>query len=233
MKEYANIAVAIPTYNESLNIGRLILAISEKYPLLKIFVVDDNSPDKTGDAVLKIKGENKIPVSLIKRKRKEGLAGAFIEAFRHIQKDKNITHIITMDADFSHDPADIEKIIEQRNKADLIIGSRYMKGAKNNVSLTRRIASYFGNFYVRFLTGIHVRDTTTGFVLYGRKAIDTILQTKIKSKHYGCQIEFKHRAKSEGLRLKEVPIHFEKRKQGYSKLSLSVWIENILIPWYL
>jgi len=227
------IAVAIPTFNEKDNIARLIKEILDlKIDQLEIIVIDDNSPDKTGDIVFEI-AQNDSKIHLIRRPRKLGLGTAYIQAFKYALEN-GIEIIFEMDADFSHDPKDIPFFLEKIKKYDLVIGSRYLKGINIvNWPLHRLLLSMFANKYVKFITEMKLTDSTSGFKCFRRKVIESFNLDSIKSNGYSFQIEMNYKAYKKGFSIGEIPIIFIDRNSGKSKLSKNIIIEAILIVWKL
>lgn len=223
-------AIIIPTYNEKENIETLINKIKKIYPGILVVVVDDNSPDGTAGSVRMLAKKYK-KITLIRRWKKIGLASAYQHAFYEILKDENILFIATMDADLSHDPMDLIKLLAASAENSVIVGSRYVKGGRiENWTIKRRLLSKYGNLYARIITGIPVNDMTAGFVVYFHEILRSILKTDIKSEGYAFQIEMKYRAhRAEGL-VKEVPITFRERENGVSKLSKKIILEGIITP---
>jgi len=227
------IAVAIPTFNEKDNIAKLIKEILDlKIEQLEIIVIDDNSPDKTGDIVFEI-AQNDSRIHLIRRPGKLGLGTAYIQAFKYALEN-GMEIIFEMDADFSHDPKDIPFFLEKIGKYDLVIGSRYLKGISIvNWPLRRLLLSIFANKYVKFITGMKLTDSTSGFKCFRRKVIESFNLDSIKSNGYSFQIEMNYKAYKKGFSIGEIPIIFIDRNSGKSKLSKKIIIEAILIVWKL
>jgi len=219
------ILVVIPTYNERENIARMIPAIREHLPGAHVMIVDDHSPDGTAGLVKELQKEDPS-LFLIEREGKLGLGTAYIAAFRWAL-ERDYEYIFEMDADFSHNPADLPRLLEAcQNGTDLAIGSRYVTGVNVvNWPLGRIFISMGASIYVRLITGLPVRDTTAGFVCYRRKVLETIRLDRIKSKGYGFQIEMKFWAWKNGFRLKEIPIIFKDRQIGSSKMSGGIFNE--------
>ncbi len=219
--------VIIPTYNEKQNIPRMIPAIREHLPGAHIMIVDDHSPDGTADLIRNLQtGDSGL--FLIERSGKLGLGTAYITAFRWAL-ERDYEYIFEMDADFSHDPADLPRLFEECQQGnDLVVGSRYISGVNVvNWPLNRIFISMGASIYVRLITGIPVKDTTAGFVCYRRKVLEKIRLDKIKSKGYGFQIEMKFWAWKNGFRLKEIPIIFKDRTVGVSKMSGGIFNEAL------
>ncbi|HUS85972.1 MAG TPA: polyprenol monophosphomannose synthase [Bacteroidales bacterium] len=219
--------VIIPTYNEKENIESIINAISELEIGFDILVVDDNSPDMTGDIVEGLT-ENLGNLHLIQREGKLGLGTAYITGFKWaIEKGYDI--ICEMDADFSHDPADLTRLHKAcMNGADLAIGSRYIAGVNVvNWPLGRVLISYAASIYVRIVTGLKVKDTTAGFKAYRRIVLETIDLDKVRSVGYAFQIEMKFTAWRFGFKIVEIPIVFTDRRFGTSKMSGGIFNEAL------
>ena len=227
------VAITIPTYNEVENIQKLIPAIKQIHPTIRIFVIDDNSPDGTADVVRQLKQD--FPgVDLFSRPCKQGLAAAYLDAFEKVLADPAVQCVVTMDGDLSHRPQDLGRLLAGLSTADLVVGSRYVRGgAIENWNLWRRALSRYGNVYARWVTGIPVRDLTGGFVIYRRHVLEKILHHRVMSRDYAFQIEMKYLAHQDGARIVEVPITFCDRGGGVSKLERGVVWEGILRPWHL
>jgi dolichol-phosphate mannosyltransferase len=217
--------VVIPTYNEFSLIQPLVEKILQLHPDFDILVVDDNSPDGTGDVVERL-GRRLSNVSLLKRPRKAGLGTAYIEGFRYVMS-RNVRYdrVIEMDADFSHEPEYISALLDATSERVVSIGSRYIPGGKIvDWRVDRRFISYAANVYVGFLLGFHVRDWTSGFRCFSREAVAMILSDHISSKGYLFQIEVLSRLCRNGYSIREVPIVFSERKIGNTKLGFKeVW----------
>lgn len=231
---YEKSAVVIPTYNEKDCIETLLATVRTKYPALRIVVVDDNSPDGTGNMVDSL-ARRFGGITLISRPKKRGIASAYTAAFTEILKSRSIEYLLTMDADFSHNPDDIPRLLAALEKGnDLAIGSRYVKnGRTENWGLWRRVLSICGNLYARIIAGVPMKDLTTGFVAYRRRIIEHILAKGIRHQGYVCQVEMKFLAHKIGAKLAEVPIIFRERERGTSKMSGAIIAEGIAAPWRL
>lgn len=221
--------VIIPTYNEKENIGQMIETVLSFPEGFHILIVDDNSPDKTSEIVTAY--HNKYPerVFLIERLGKLGLGTAYITGFNWALT-QGYDYIFEMDADFSHDPADLPRLLDacKNDGADLAIGSRYISGVNVvNWPIGRILMSYCASWYVRFVTWMPVRDTTAGFKCYKRKVLETINLNKISFKGYAFQIEMKFATWKLGFKIKEVPIIFTERKYGVSKMSGGIFNEAV------
>lgn len=230
---HSKTAVVIPTYNEKENIRKLVLTLRDLLPAVRIFVVDDNSPDGTAQVVQELSAQDHR-VRLIFRDSKQGLASAYLDAFARIIPDETIEYIVTMDADFSHRPHDVPRLLQHVPEYGLVVGSRYVPGGTiENWDFLRKLISKYANVYARAITGAPVADLTAGFVVYHRELLGRILMQDIRSDAYGYQIEMKHLAHRAGARIKEVPITFRERNSGKSKFGWrSVW-EGVTMPWYL
>lgn len=223
----SEVLVIIPTYNESRNIDRMITKLMNSYLMVDVLVVDDGSPDGTADVVRKMQHEYAGRVHLIERSGKLGLGTAYVAGFR-FALSMHYMYICEMDADFSHDPNDIPRLVEvvSRDEADLAIGSRYCAGISIiNWPLSRLILSYSANLYARIITRMPVMDTTAGFKCFHRKVLESIQLERIKSNGYSFQIEMHLRTWDRGFRIKEVPVIFRERVEGVSKMSRSIMVE--------
>ena len=211
--------VIIPTYNEKENIENIISAVFALEEDYHILVVDDSSPDGTGDIIKKLQKIHPNFLHLSVRKTKDGLGKAYVHGFAWALQN-NYDYIFEMDADFSHNPKDLNHLFEACKNADMSIGSRYSKGVNVvNWPMGRVLLSYFASIYVRTILGIPIHDTTAGFVCFSRKVLETIDLNDIKLKGYGFQIEMKFRAFKKGFKIVEVPIIFTNRELGTSKMN--------------
>jgi len=216
----------LPTYNERENLEAMVRALE---PLgVSVLVIDDNSPDGTGEIADRLAGELDF-VSILHRERKEGLGPAYIAGFRRALAD-GAELILELDCDFSHDPADIPRLIAAcESGADLALGSRYVPGGgTENWGLGRRIVSWGGSFYARLLLGVGIHDLTGGFKCYRRHVLETIDLDAIGAKGYAFQIEITYRVLRKGFGVVEVPIRFAERTAGRSKMSRSIVLEGIV-----
>lgn len=224
--------VIIPTYNEIHNIQKLLLDLLNMYSTLDILVVDDNSPDGTARYVEEV-GEKEPRVKIIKREKKMGLGTAYIAGFKYAL-EHGYEAAIEMDADYSHDPKELESFLEKIRDYDLIIGSRYIYGVRViNWPIRRLLLSYSANLYTRIITGMPVKDGTGGFKCFRRKVLESIDLDAIHSNGYSFQIEMNYKAWKKGFRLLEVPITFTDRVQGTSKMSKKIVREAIFMVWKL
>ena len=222
--------VIIPTYNEKENIENILRAVTSLEEGFHVLVIDDGSPDGTAGIVNRLmEGDLRDRVFLIEREGKLGLGTAYIAGFRWaIAKDYD--YIFEMDADFSHAPADLPRLLEAcRDEGyDLSIGSRYVTGVNVvNWPMGRVLMSYFASKYVRMVTGLDIHDTTAGFVCYRRKVLETMELDKIRFKGYAVQIEMKFTAAMCGFKIKEVPVIFVNRELGTSKMSGGIFSEAL------
>lgn len=227
--------VIIPTYNEAHNIGRVINQVLALQTPIDVLVVDDHSPDQTAAEVRAFQSEYPDRVHLLEREGKLGLGTAYVAGFR-FALEHGYTYICEMDADFSHDPNDLPRLVEkvQSGEADLAVGSRYCQGISIiNWPLSRLILSYTANLYARFVTGLPIYDTTAGFKCIHRKVIEAISLDKIRSNGYAFQIEIHFRAWKAGFRIREVSIIFREREEGVSKMSKAIVREAIWRVWVL
>jgi dolichol-phosphate mannosyltransferase len=221
--------VIIPTYNEIENIEAIIRAVLIQDKDFDVLVVDDNSPDGTGDIVKRLQDEFKGQLHLLMRANKTGLGTAYIAGFKWCL-EKQYDYIFEMDADFSHDPNDLIHLYNACaiDGADLSIGSRYVDGVNVvNWPMSRVLLSYGASKYVRLITRMRICDTTAGFVCYKRHVLETIDLDKIKFVGYAFQIEMKFKAYLKKFKIVEVPVIFTDRKKGKSKMSGGIISEAI------
>lgn len=227
--------VIIPTYNEAHNVRQLIHSIMGLDEPVDILFVDDGSPDNTAGIIKEERKNYPDRVYLKEREGKLGLGTAYVAGFQYALAN-DYQYICEMDADFSHDPNDLPRLIEKvrSGEADVAVGSRYSNGISIiNWPLSRLILSYSANLYVRCLTGLPLYDTTAGFKCINRKVLESIKLSKIRSNGYAFQIEIHFRAWKRGFKLDEVSIIFRERKQGESKMSKSIVREAIWRVWAL
>jgi dolichol-phosphate mannosyltransferase len=220
------ISIVIPTYNEKENIEKLASSIfGLGISGLGIIIVDDNSPDGTGELLEAFKKKNDN-LHVIHRQKKLGLGTAYIEGFKCALKG-GAEYIFEMDADFSHDFLLIPEFIKNMEDHDLVVGSRYVAGGKIvNWNLPRRIVSRFGNFYARNILNLPFRDLTTGYKCYRRSVLEKIINSEISAVGYAFQIETTYRAYQNGFRILEIPISFSERRLGKSKFDLKIIWES-------
>jgi dolichol-phosphate mannosyltransferase len=225
--------VIVPTYNERENIARLIDTILAQDRRLAVLVVDDGSPDGTGDIVEGLRQLNNR-VHLIQRPRKLGLGTAYIAGFRWAL-ERGYDYVFEMDADFSHDPAHLPEFLRAIQEADLVLGSRYRDGKVTVVNwpIGRLLLSYYANVYARAITGLPVWDATGGFKCFRRSVLQAIDLDSVHSNGYAFQIEMSFRAWKKGFRLVEIPIVFTDRVEGQSKMNKRIVREAIWMVWWL
>lgn len=224
--------VIIPTYNEVENISRLLGILLADNPALEALVLDDNSPDGTAQAV-KSMMESEARIHLIERPRKMGLGSAYVTGFKYALAN-GFDYIMEMDADFSHNPADVPRLLAAAQTSDLVIGSRYSNGVNIvNWPFKRLLISYFASKYVRIITSMPVKDPTGGFKCFNRKVLESINLDRILSDGYAFQIEMNFRAWAQGFRIKEIPIIFTERINGVSKMSKHIVWEAAWMVWHL
>ena len=228
-----NILVCIPTYNEKDNITQIIDAVLGQGDDIEILIIDDNSPDGTGDMVDAMKQSNPR-IHLLRRPGKLGLGTAYIDGFKHGLTLPQIGYLMEMDADFSHDPNNIKHFREAIKEADLVLGSRYCKGISIvNWPMSRLLLSYFASIYVRLITGLPVMDPTGGFKCFRRETLEALNLDLIKSNGYCFQIEMSFFVWRAGFKIKEIPIIFIDRQEGTSKMSKNIVYEAIWGVWRL
>jgi dolichol-phosphate mannosyltransferase len=220
--------VIIPTYNEKENVEKIIRTVMGLEKHFHILIIDDGSPDGTGDIVRRLMAEEFADsLFMIERKGKQGLGTAYIMGFKWALAHQ-YEYIFEMDADFSHNPADLPRLYAATHDEgyDVAVGSRYVSGVNVvNWPIGRVLMSYFASDYVRFITGINIHDTTAGFVCYKRRVLETIQLDQIHFKGYAFQIEMKYTAYRIGFKIKEVPVVFVNRREGTSKMSGGIFSE--------
>jgi len=224
--------VIVPTYNERDNLPPLLEQLL-RVDGLRILIVDDDSPDGTGQIADEYATGNRARVQVLHRISKRGLGLSYIDGM-YIALRTDATHICQMDADLSHNPADIPRLLAATERADFSVGSRYVPGGRiENWALRRRMLSAFANRYIRTITGITIRDCTSGFRCWRREALEKLPLASISSDGYAFIVELAWEASRAGLTCREVPITFTERSQGASKLSTKVIWESALLPWRL
>jgi dolichol-phosphate mannosyltransferase len=225
--------VIIPTYNERENLPRIVPQVLAQDERLHVLVVDDGSPDGTGQIADELAAGSGGRILVLHRDRKEGLGQAYLAGFRWALSQP-FDLIFEMDADFSHDPKYLPDFLRAIEEADLVLGSRYISGVNVvNWPMSRLLLSYFANVYSRIITGMPLRDGTGGFKCFRRRVLEAIDLDKVKSNGYSFQIEMSFRAMKKGFRLKEIPIIFIDRTAGSSKMSKKIVREAIWMVWRL
>ena len=225
--------VVIPTYNERENIARIINAVLGQDPRLEILVVDDGSPDGTGGIVKDI-GAGNPRAHILERAKKTGLGTAYLAGFAWALA-RDYDYMFEMDADFSHDPAHLPQFLSAIANADLVLGSRYLKGRVSVVNwpISRLMLSYFANVYARAVTGLPVWDSTGGFKCFRRTVLEALDFQRVHSNGYAFQIEMSFRTWKKGFRIAEIPIVFVDRTEGTSKMSHAIVREAVWMVWWL
>jgi len=225
--------VVIPTYNEAENIPLIAealfgLGINE----LHLLIVDDNSPDGTGQIAESLKTIYGSKLQVLHREGKKGLGTAYLEGFQ-LSLDNEAEAIVQMDADFSHDPQKVLELLDTLDQVDLVIGSRYVEGGKldEGWAAWRKRLSSFGNFYARVILGMPILDVTGGFRAWRRDTLLGIPLERVKSQGYAFQVEMAYLAYLKGYRMKEIPIYFADRERGDSKMSLTIQLEAAKRVW--
>jgi dolichol-phosphate mannosyltransferase len=215
--------VCLPTYNERDNVERMVRTLGEHD--VRVLVIDDNSPDGTGEIADRLAAELDY-VDVLHRERKQGLGPAYLDGFRRALAE-GAELILEMDCDFSHDPADVPRLIAAAAEADLVLGSRYVEGGSiENWGPIRRFVSAGGSTYARLLLGVPIRDLTGGFKCFRREVLERIDLDTITAKGYAFQIETTYRALRAGFRVREIPIAFVDREHGGSKMSKAIVLEG-------
>jgi dolichol-phosphate mannosyltransferase len=219
--------ICLPTYNEHENLEPMVRALAElRLEGLEVLVIDDSSPDGTGEIADRLGGELSW-VHVLHRERKEGLGPAYLAGFRHAL-ELGADLVFEMDCDFSHDPRDVPRLAEATKRADLVLGSRYVEGGgTRDWGLVRRFISRGGSLYAQVLLQLGIRDLTGGFKCYRRRVLETIDLDAIDSRGYAFQIETTYRAIRAGFSVVEVPITFADREVGGSKMSRGIVLEAI------
>jgi dolichol-phosphate mannosyltransferase len=221
--------VIVPTYNEAANLPNIVPPALAQDARIEVLVVDDNSPDGTGEIAESLARENPR-VHVLHGEGKRGLGTAYLTGFKWALKEK-YDYIFEMDADFSHDPGHLKEFLKAIPDADLVIGSRYLGGKVTVVNwpIGRLLLSYTANIYARWVTGLHIWDLTGGFKCFRRRVLESIDLSQVRSNGYAFQIEMSVRAWRNGFRLKEIPIVFVDRTEGDSKMNGSIVREAIWI----
>jgi dolichol-phosphate mannosyltransferase len=227
------VLIVVPTYNERENVQSLVARVFEYLPVAHILFVDDASPDGTGELVDEL-CQREPRLHVIHRPGKLGLGTAYIEGFRY-GLARDYSFFFEMDADFSHDPSYLPKMLERANAgADLVLGSRYVKGGgTENWGAFRKLISRGGSLYARTILGVKVNDLTGGFKCFRRRVLETLDLSSIRSEGYSFQIEMTYRTLKEGFVVEELPITFVDRRVGQSKMSKAIFVEAIWVVWTL
>jgi len=227
-----NALVITPTFNEKENIERLIGAVMQLDGSIELLIIDDNSPDGTA-AIVEGLMQSEPRLHIIKRAGKMGLGSAYVTGFKYALQN-GYDYILEMDADFSHNPNDIPRLLEAAKDNDLVIGSRYCNGINIiNWPIERLMISYFASKYVRLITGMPIKDPTGGFKCFRRQVLEKIDLDNIHSEGYSFQIEMNYKAWMKGFKLKEVSIVFTERVDGHSKMSRHIVYEAAWMVWKL
>lgn len=228
----SKILVVTPTYNEADNIEKFIGLVLRQDPNIEVLVVDDNSPDGTGNVVEKLRTGNPR-IHIIHRPSKMGLGTAYVEGFRFALTN-SFDYVFEMDADFSHNPDEIPEFLNKIENCDLVVGSRYTNGVRViNWSIRRLILSYGANVYTRIITGMPIKDATGGFKCFRRRVLEAINLDAIHSNGYAFQIEMNFKTWAKGFKLLEHPIIFIDRRSGVSKMSKKIIYEAVFMVWKL
>ncbi|MFO7660325.1 MAG: polyprenol monophosphomannose synthase [Candidatus Cloacimonadaceae bacterium] len=226
------VLVITPTYNEKENIEKLVNAVLKQSEDIELLIIDDNSPDGTGAIVEKLM-ESEPRLQIIKRAGKMGLGSAYVRGFKYAL-ERDYEFIMEIDADFSHNPDDIPRLLEAAQDNDLVIGSRYCEGINIiNWPIERLLISYFASKYVRLITGMPIKDPTGGFKCFRRKVLEKIDLDNIHSEGYSFQIEMNYKAWMKKFKIKEVSIVFTERMDGHSKMSKKIVYEAAWMVWKL
>ncbi len=225
--------VCIPTYNERDNIEPITRAVLAADNRVDILVVDDNSPDGTGQVADELAAKEPR-VKVLHREKKQGLGRAYLHAFRWAL-DAGYTWVMEMDADFSHDPRYLPTFLDTAESGvDLVLGSRYVTGGGTvNWGVGRQLISQGGSLYARTILGVGIRDLTGGFKCFHRRVLEAINMEEVKSTGYAFQIELTYRTLKKGFTVREVPIVFEDRRVGQSKMSRKIFLEALTMVWKL
>ena len=223
----------IPTYNERENLKAITEAVLASDPRLEVLIVDDSSPDGTGDLADRLAVVDKR-VHVLHRAQKQGLGRAYLDAFRWALS-RQYQYVLEMDADFSHHPKYLPQLLNEAERGtDLVLGSRYVPGGGTlNWGRIRRMISRGGSLYARIALGIPIRDLTGGFKCFRRGVLESVDLDAVRSNGYSFQIELTYRALQKGFRVKEVPIVFEDRRVGQSKMSRTIFFEALMMVWKL
>ena len=225
--------VIVPTYNERENIAEITRQILDQGPMFDILIVDDGSPDGTGELADEL-AASEPRITVLHRRDKRGLGTAYLAGFE-VALERGFDFAFEMDADFSHDPKYLVPMLQRAQRgADMVVGSRYIVGGGTvNWGIGRQLVSRFGGLYARTILGLPIRDLTSGFICYQRRALESVDLDAVASNGYSFQIEMKYRVSQAGLRIEEMPIVFEDRRVGQSKMSSSIAAEALWMVWKL
>ena len=224
--------VVIPTYNESGNIEKIVNKVLSLESDVDVLIVDDNSPDGTGELADMLAKKHQ-EVRVIHRPAKLGMGRAYVDGFKW-SMEKGYEYVLEMDADFSHDPEDLKRLLSGMSECDVCIGSRYTEGAGIvNWSIWREILSRSANVYVKLITRMPIADGTAGFKCYKMEVLKAIDVDSVRSEGYAFQIEMHYKSWKKGFHLKEIPITFTERRQGQSKMSKKIVFEAFFTVWRL
>jgi dolichol-phosphate mannosyltransferase len=225
--------IVVPTYNERGNVRQLVARVLEVAPGADVCLLDDDSPDGTAALAAELFGAEPRFSALVRAGLRRGYGRSLVDGYRRAFEG-GYARLVQLDADFSHDPSVIPALVEAGRAADVVIGSRYCEGGGvANWPVRRRALSRFANAYVASITGLRVRDATSGFRCYTRRALGRLLEGRIGAEGYAFLVESVYRAHRAGLRVAEVPITFTDRRVGQSKMSRKVILESVLMPWRL
>lgn len=222
----------IATYDEQENIGRLIERLLALPDGVEVLVVDDASPDGTADLVREAFGDDSR-VHLVVRAEDRGYGKAMVEGFRWCLNEE-VSRVVTMDADFAHDPETVPSLLKATAEADVVVGSRYAGGIRVlNWSPQRLLLSVFANAYARTILGSRIRDMTSGFRCYRREVLEAMDFDRLRARGYAFLVQMLYYAEQAGFRIKEVPIVYTERRAGQSKMSKAIMLESAVVPWKL
>jgi dolichol-phosphate mannosyltransferase len=229
--EAQNAIIVVPTFNERDNTPHLVERIFGLYPDIHLLIVDDHSPDGTSDVVRELQ-PHYPNLMLLERMENHGFAPSYRDGFRKALSEPWCEAAITMDADFSHDPAEIRHLLAKLADNDVVVGSRYVAGGRiGNWGLRRRLLSRGANFYVRTVLGLSARDTTSGFTCMRKSALEKVRVDETVSNGYAFLVEMKYLLKRSGCKIGEHPITFDERREGESKMSMGKIWESVWLPW--
>ncbi len=231
--DFSKVIKLIPTYNEKDNIASLAEAVFDIYPETSVMVLDDNSPDNTASVVKNLQSKYSN-LYLHQRVGERGFGKSYIDGFKKVLNNPKYQHIVMMDADFSHDPKEINAMLTKLNEYDVVNGSRYVSGGGiKNWKWHRRFLSRFANFYAKTILNSNISDLTTGFICLRKDILKKINLDEISSDGYAFLVELKYRLSQAGARFYEHPIIYNERREGSSKMSGKVIWESVFLPWRL